>query len=272
MRGLWFGIAALSAVAGLAPVAAQYREGTPEVLAPRPRAVDPVVRDAAISAAAYAAAGSPRIVVFWNRELTDRLSNDYDAVVLSRSAASGEATASISRNGRHASRTADSSFGSETRVGRREVTDDRRDAWLGEDAEWQFLDGFQERLQGAGLRLVDRQVAMRALAASPDNPGDKQAVEMQGIARLSDLMMTIVQTPATGTPLGVRFKVTVSDIHDGSILATVISDGSGPPPAPGRFVAGTNGFERERSREVDATVAGTNVARALLARLAARWQ
>lgn len=272
MRNLSISVAVLAALAGASPAASQYREGTPEVLAPPPRAADPVAMDATISAAAYAAAGSPRIVVFWNRELTDRLTNDYDAVVLSRSSASGDATASVSRNGRFARRTADASFDSETRIGRREVTDDRRDAWLAEDSEWEFLDGFQERLQSAGLRLVDRQIAMRALAASPDNPGDKQAVEMQGMSRLSDLMMSIVQTPAADTPLGVRFKVTVSDVHDGSILATVVSDGSGPPPPPGRFVAGENGFERERAPEIDARMAGANTARTLLARLAARWR
>lgn len=254
------------------PVGAQYREGTPEVLRPAPRPADPRAELERRSAAEYAEAGSPRIVVFWNRELSDRIANDYDEVTLEYGEEATGASAAVSRNGRYAEGARVTAYERETRTGRREVSDDRRDSLLDEDSEWQFLEGFQERLQSAGVRLVDRSLAMRAVAAAEGGPTDKQIAEMQGIARLADMMMTLTQTTAPETPLGVRFKITVTDLQDGQIVTTMVADGNGPPRGPRRFVAGANGFEREQAPMLDAAQAGANLASELLARLAGKWQ
>jgi hypothetical protein len=237
---------------------AQYREGTPEVLRPPPPA--PNMRGAleAKSADDYRRAGSPRIVVFWNRELGDRIANDYDGVIMER----GEATAGAGY----------ATVDREVRVGRREVENDRRDSLMPEDAEWEFLEGFQSRLQSNGIVLVDRALAMRALAAADGAPGDKQTVEMRGIAKLADLMMTVTQTEAPDAPLGIRFKVTVTNLKDGRMITTLVADGNGPPRGPGRFVAGANGFEREQAPGVGPGRAGANLASDLLVRLAGKWR
>lgn len=267
---------ALAAGALATPAAAQtgpgFRPGTPPVLSPPPRAADPRMFDEARSAAEYRRAGSPRIVVFWNRELSDRIANDYDTVMLERGEATSGAASAVSRNGRYAEGAQVSAYERETRVGRREVTDDSRGSLLGEDREWTFLEAFQGRLQSAGVRLVDRSLATRTMAASMGGPSDKQSAEMSGIARLADLMLAIVQTPAADAPLGVRFKVTVTDLRDGTILTTLVDDGEGRAAGPGRFVAGASGFERESAQAVDAGRAGSNLASALLARLSGSWR
>ncbi|MCT2559367.1 hypothetical protein N0B51_10290 [Tsuneonella sp. YG55] len=272
-------IARLAIAAGVlsltAPAAAQagpgFRSGTPPVLTPPPRAVDTRGFDEARSAAEYRRVGSPRIVVFWNRELSDRIANDYDAVMLERGEAASGAASAVSRNGRYAEGAQVSAYERETRIGKREVTDDSRGSLLDEDEEWSFLEAFQGRLQSAGVRLVDRNLAMRSIAAQPGGPLDKQSAEMSGITRLADLMLAIVQTPADGTPLGVRFKVTVTDLRTGTILATLVDDGDSRAIVPGRFVAGATGFEREHAAGVDAGRAGSNLASTLLARMAGAW-
>ncbi len=259
-----------------APAAAQvgpgFRSGTPPVLTPPPRQADSRVLDEAQSAAEYRRAGSPRVVVFWNRELSDRIANDYDTVMLERGESASGAASAVSRNGRYAEGAQVSAYERETRIGKREVTDDSRASLLGEDREWTFLEAFQGRLQSAGVRLVDRSLAMRSIAAQPGGPYDKQTAEMGGIARFADLMLAIVQTPADDAPLGVRFKVTVTDLRDGTILTTLVDDGESRMAGPGRFVAGATGFERERAAGIDAGRAGSNLASTLLARLAGGWR
>ncbi|MBI1404012.1 MAG: hypothetical protein GC147_12465 [Porphyrobacter sp.] len=255
-----------------APAAAQYREGTPEVLAPPARAPDMRAAQETRSADDYRRAGSPRIVVFWNRELSDRIANDYDTVLTDRSETGEGTAAAVSRNGRYAEGARVTSSEREIRMGRREVEDDRRGSLLEEDREWLLLESFQNRLQSLGLVLVDRALAMRAAAAAEGGPTDKQTAEMRGIAGLADLMMTLTQTGAPDAPLGVRFKITVTDLKTGQIVTTVVADGEGPPRGPGRFVAGANGFEREAPPPLDAAQAGANLASDLLIRLAGRWR
>lgn len=251
----------LCALAALTPplhAQVQYREGTPAVLKPAPPPPNLRAAQETKSAEDYRRAGAPRIVVFWNRELTDRIANDYDAVVRD----SAEATVAPGV----------ATFDREVRVGRREVENDRRAGLLPEDAEWEFLEGFQTRLQANGLVLVDRALAMRALAAADGAPSDKQTVEMRGIAKLADLMMTVTQTPAPDAPLGVRFKVTVTNLKDGRMVTTLVADGEGARPGPGRFVAGANGFEREQAPAVGPGRAGANLASDLMVRLVGKWR
>jgi hypothetical protein len=266
---VWAG-AFCAAAALAAPAAAQYREGTPTVLTPAPRGPDMRATQETRSADDYRRAGSPRIVVFWNRELSDRIANDYDSVLTDRSETAEGAAASVSRNGRYAEGARVTTTDREIRLGRREVDDDRRGALLDEDREWQLLEAFQGRLQSMGLVLVDRALAMRAVAAAEGGPSDKQTAEMRGIAGLADLMMTLTQTPSPDAPLGIRFKITVTNLKDGRIIATLVADGDGPPAGPGRFVAGANGFEREQPPALDEAQAGANLASDLLIRLAGR--
>ncbi len=261
------------AVAALAsPAAAQYREGLPPVMAPPPPRIDPSAFGEGQSVGDYRRAGSPRLVVFWNRELSDRTSAGMDTVITEHGESAEGAAAAVSRSGRYSEGARVAAYEKETRIGLREAPGDARSSLMSEEAEWRFMEAFQGRLMSAGIRLVDRPVAMRAIAASQDGPSDRQKAEMAGIARMADLMLAIVQAPAPDTPLGIRFKVAVTDLRDGTILATFVDDGNGPTRGPGRFVAGANGFERERAPSVEVESAGANLASALLARLAGRWR
>ncbi|WP_296717386.1 hypothetical protein [Erythrobacter sp.] len=270
MIAVWAGAFFAVAASG-APAAAQYREGTPEVLAAPARAPNMRAAQETRSADDYRRAGSPRIVVFWNRELSDRIANDYDTVLTDRGETAVDTAAEVSRNGRYAEGALVTTRDREVRLGRREVEDDRRDSLLDESREWELLEAFQSRLQSNGLVLVDRSLAVRAIAAAEGGPADKQTAEMRGIAGLADLMMTLTQTGAPDAPLGIRFKITVTDLDSGQIVTTLVAEGEGPPRGPGRFVAGANGFEREQPPALDAAQAGANLASDLMMRLAGKW-
>jgi len=251
--------------------AAQYREDAPEVITPPPPAPDRRLEELRASRAAYQTAGAPRIVVFLNRQLSDRLENDYDSVVIRGSTASLDAESVVSNNGRVREGAALAENSTQVRRGRREVTDDTRAATLSEADEWRFLDAFDGQLQRAGINLVDRNTAMRRVAAETGASRDKQTVEMEGIAKHADLMMTVLQTPDPSAPLGVLFRISVVDLETGIVRTSLTSDGSGPRPGPGRFVAGANGFEREAPRGFGITGAGANVAIDTIRQMANRW-
>jgi len=270
MRGIeWLVVPLVCGIS--APAAAQYREGTPEVVAPPPARIDTTGAELARARAAYNAAGSPRVVVFWNRELSDRIANDYDQVVIESGTSETGVAAGVSRNRRYAAGARVSNFETETRQGRREVEDDRRDGVLSEREEWQFLDAFENRLRAIGLVLVDRNLAMRKLAAEEGAFSDKQTVEMRGIADLSDVMLTVLQTPDPDAPVGVLFRITATRLSDGVVVATVTGDGAGRPTGPARFVAGADGFERARPAAVGVEDVGRNLAQSVLVAMSAAW-
>lgn len=254
-----------------APLAAQYREGTPEVIAPPPARFDSTTSDLARARAAYNAAGSPRVVVFWNRELSDRVANDYDEVLIESGTMQTGIATGVSRNRRYAAGSKVSNFETVSRQGRREVEDDRRDGVLSEKEEWQFLQAFENRLRAIGLVMVSREVAMRKLAAEAGGSSDKQSMEMQGIADFSDVMLTVLQTPDPAAPVGVLFRVTATRLSDGVVIASVTGGGERKQTGPGRFVAGADGFERARPSAVGIEDVGENLAMSVLVAMSSAW-
>lgn len=262
-------LAAIPLAGALAPglAAAQFRSDVPEVLAPPPPAFDSREVQLDMSRQAYRRAGAPRIVVFWNRQLSDRTSNAQDLVVLK----DGETTRGRGYSERHEGMAEVTTHSSETRIGQRDASDEARRSRFGEEEEWRFLEGFDGQLQKAGLRIVDRNLAMRAVAATEGASIDRQSAEMKGIAQYADLMMTVLETSDPQAPLGVLFKITVTDLRSGVVLLSLLSDGRGQPNGSGRFVAGAHGFERERDGEVTIPGAGANIAFETVMRMADRW-
>jgi len=270
MRALSF-LIALAFCGSALPAAAQYRESTPDVAAPPPARFDPREMELARARAAYNAAGTPRVVVFWNRELSDRISNDCDQVTIDRGTNEVGIATGVSRNRRFAAGAQVSSYEAETRQGRREVESDEREGVLSESQEWRFLDAFENRLRTIGLAMVDRKLAMRKLAATQAADADKQTIEMLGIADLCDVVLTVLQTPDPDAPVGVLFRITATRLSDGVTIATITGGGEGRSMGPGRFVAGADGFERVRPAAVGVEDAGRNLAQSVLVALSGAW-
>lgn len=254
---------------------AQYRDGMPEVLPQAARASsDTAVADAEAFRAAYRRAGSPRMVVYWNRGLGDALTTQYDHVQQATHVAQAGAVAQLSDDGRTLTQDAGVASVTTLRSGERRIDDNGSRQLLPERSDWPLMTAFNSRLQGAGATLVDRTVAMRAQAAgeSAEQRKDTQTLELKALQDKADLLVEVLQTHDASAPFGVRFRVEVKRVATGELLASLVSDGSAPKRAPGRFVAGGNGYVREAAPEQTIDEAGTVVANATMAALTRRWQ
>jgi hypothetical protein len=256
--------------------AAQYRQGTPPVLAPAP-AADPAAtaaQDANAFRAAYAKAGSPRITVYWNRQLSDSLATRYDQVQQAAVQTSSASVVQASPSGNTVAGAQQSTTVATLREGERALPDgNAQRVLLSEGSEWPIASAFNARLQQAGVRLVDRTMALRAQAAgeSAESRRDLQAMEIKSLQGKSELLAEVLQAADPRAPFGVIFRVEIKDVASGELLASVVSEGKPPARGPGRFVAGANGFVREAAPEPSLADIGAVIADATLRALAARW-
>ncbi|ATE64513.1 hypothetical protein [Rhizorhabdus dicambivorans] len=255
-------------------LAQQYRENMPEVLRappPPPGAAQMGAATAGAFRAAYARRKSPRMVIFWNRQLTDSLSTSYE-----------EWSRFTLVDGRAVDKTYydDGSVvtgarvvDAELRSGRAAATaDGARATGLPERADWRAAQGFNRALLAGGARLIDRTLIMRSTALQKGvDRGDTQAVEMSALMGKADLLVEVLQTPDPGAPSGYTFRVDVKDIRSGTLLATVVTQGVPPSGGPGRFVAGPNGYERERPLPPTIDQVGARVASEIMQALVANW-
>lgn len=259
------------------PAAAQYRDGTPPVLAPAPKH-DPqaAMADDTVFRAAYAKAGNPRVTVFWNRQLTDTLSTQYDQVQQATVQTSAARVTEISPSGRAVGTVQQSAAIATVREGERALPDGNASvrSLMSERSEWPIASAFNARLQRAGVRLVDRTMALRAQAAGTRNEQrrDVQAMEIDALQGKSELLAEVLQTADARSPFGVIFRVDVKDVKTGALVASVVSDGKPPAKGPGRYVAGRGGFVREAAPEPTLDDIGEVVAHATLQALTAHWR
>jgi len=269
-------LGATLAVALLAVSAAaqEYRQGMPEVLsAPPPPAGAGQVNAASASAfrSAYARHKSPRMVIFWNRQLTDSLSTSYED--WSRYTLEEGRTVDRTRYDDGSTTVAGRSLEAEYRSGRTATAaDGARSAGLAERADWRAAQGFNRTMLSGGARLIDRTLIVRstALAKGVDR-SDAQSVEMSALIGKADLLVEVLQTPDDGAPSGFTFKVDVKDIRSGTLLATVVTQGNPPSAGPGRFVAGANGYQRARPLPPSIDQVGARVATEVMQALIANW-
>lgn len=271
--GLTAGI--LLALLGPRDASAQYRQGMPEVL-PQPAHAsgDTSAADAEAFRAAYRKAGSPRMVVYWNRDLSDAVTTQYDHVQQATHVAGAAAVAQLSNDGRTLTQDAGVASVTTLRSGERRIDDNGARQLLPENSDWPLMTAFNARLQGAGAQLVDRTVALRAHAAdqSDEQRKDTQTLELKALQGKADVLVEVLQTHDASAPFGVMFRVEVKRVATGELLASLVSNGKAPKPAPGRFVAGGKGYVREAAPEQTIAQAGDVVANATMTALTRRWQ
>ncbi len=123
-----------------------------------------------------------------------------------------------------------------------------------------------------GARLIDRNLIMRATALRSADKGDGQSIEMSALEGKADLLVEVMQTYDPGAPTGYTFRVDVKDIRSGTLLANVVTQGMVGPGAPGRFVAGPNGYERERPKPPTVDQVGARVAAEVMQALLSNWR
>jgi len=264
-------LALLAALGGVTPAAAQYRAGVPDVLIPAPEPGSTLAAAARRFRAGYSKHGSPRIILFWNRVLSDEVQSQYadrvSAVSTSRAGAV-EGPVGYAAYGSAAGRV-DTLDASTTRE---RVREGQRDS-MAESDDWKVENAFNRAFIGNGARFVDRSVAMRVtahgrkLGATPN----LQDIETGALVGKADLMMEVLQTPDPDSPVGYSFRAQVKDVRSGRILANAVSNGSAIAHGPGPMVATSRGFERAAPAAVTLEDVGEALAAEVMGALSARW-
>lgn len=251
---------ALAAVAACALFpAAAWAQGVPAYEPPAP--VAPPVRDGQVMdkakhanastfgeqsatvagfADSYRRNGKPRLALYWNRQLSEALSDWYsDVRVLngsqSNSAMSGDFTLNQSGNSQN------------TMELQRRVQDPRR-GMLSESFEWEFQEAFLAPFLEAGATIVDRGAMMRFTAADTPAASDK-TVEVRGLQGKADYLLEILVAPNWKSSTGYELRTRILDVKTGAIVAMVNSKSLKEWNPEKRVVATDKGFVDPKDAE-----------------------
>ncbi len=195
----------------------------------------------------YRRAGAPKILFFWNRELTDDSSSRYRTVNRSVSAVA-------SRPGLAVGATESTQEDELTTGGKYTALHPEDSA----DLESSFLNAFL----GTGANILDRRALMRKASTRQDkgDRSDQQFMESQALEQGVDYLVEILPDHADDSETGFVFTIKITHLPSSSVK-TQFRTTALPTAGPARLVAGSGGFERKQ----DTRRTPENVARALAA-------
>lgn len=229
------------------------REGDRPVIEPpqRPQAAPPrdIVPD---FAQAYRKAGFPKIVLLWNRSISDQNQlATMEKKVTRESGTSGRNRSEKSTSDGAGALTLadeDSRFDrtkTQTRMNVA-IAEPSRRIGLEERHAVMVERAFVAEMNRAGVSFVDRALAMRATAATKHRAGgDQQLIETDAIYGFAELLMEVVWIEDKDAPAGYAFDVRTKNLKTGQEVGSLYSRGIGwrPPRGDGGWVAGKDGFE-----------------------------
>jgi hypothetical protein len=253
-----------------------YRQGVPGVIVlPRPQRPQPPPESS--FAAAYRRAGFPRLVLFFNRDLSDAASGD--TVLRSREELTSEGTSSrrereqlisppssppLAQGGlRQAAERAGSSSAEPRETQPDIVTQERLQASravevsvqrssagsratpLDEASQWLFETAFSSRMTEERVSIVDRASAIRIAAASATTL-DPQRLEIAAVRSHADIVVLVRATAfESGSEARRLYRLTAIDSRNGLILSDDVlvppaaTDGPTAASATGSMAAST---------------------------------
>lgn len=235
--------AALPAVAqertGLPAVGADatYRDGLPRVEARKPEA-DPDAdqnRTLADFRAWNKAKGRPRLLLFWDRQLSDDTTTRYrDRAkgVVATAVEPGVAVTAYDRV-RETERTTGGTVGDLH----------PRDSSI-------YESGYVSAFLRAGANIVDRNALMRKVSTkrAADDRSDQQFIESLALEQGVEYLVEVVPE-YSGAETGYTFTVKVTHLPTSSLRAQFQTDAQ-PASGPERLVARPGGFRRERDSRI----------------------
>lgn len=183
----------------------------------------------------YAAKGTPRIAVFFNRALSDDVrewrSNARLSVTRERTKVQEEAgketkqTATVGGAAVAIEQPAD--------AGARPSPDEQ---WM-----WAFEDGFIQPLLDAKVKVVDRATIVRLAAAKEGRRTDvpsvaPKTIEVNALKDSADLFVEILVSRSPSSLYGYEFKASAKEVKTGQIVANVTSLRWRPEDRRGRIV------------------------------------
>lgn len=191
--------------------------------------------------AAYAAQQSPRVIVYFNRELSADVREWVSAERVAIEAESRER-----RSGPDGDSRTDRRGGAA--VSRQYATPDGGRVGPGELWMWEFEQAVSDMLLDARVTLVDRALAMRRQGAEADsvigNPGSARALEMEALASHADLLVEVWVARSSDSPIGYEFRAQAKEIATGRLVTMVTTWGEGlATGAPRQVVASSSGYQ-----------------------------
>lgn len=235
-----------------------YRPGMPETLE-RPVQTDPHPASVDRFRKVYAAKSRPRIMVLWNREVTDELGSAYRNRETEETTKFTEHTESSKSFSGHTDAGFEStglteSAGSETTTrnkvqGRERMDSARRDSGMAEGTAWELQGAYAATMKEAGVRLIDRNLAIRKNATERQaGAGDIQGAETRAMSQSADIVVEILAVADPGAATGRVFRVNALDTRASRQLVSFTSSGLPASSTQSTFVAVKGGFEK-RYRE-----------------------
>jgi hypothetical protein len=185
----------------------------------------------------YAKAGRPRIALFWNRDLSDRLANDQREALRVQGSTYGDGFSLAATRGTETDR------------------EPARRTSLTERDLWQVETEFTRRLLDAGVVLIDRATIMR-LTAGSGSTANAQAIEMAALVGKADLFLEVLLTADPSAPLGWGFRSNLKDVKSGRVVGSqyLAAMPELPPPAAASYRARPGGYERVEAEPAKVTV------------------
>jgi hypothetical protein len=258
-----------------------YRLNTPPVLQPKilPDQNKQVTKK---FSALYKRKGSPRMVVLWDRQYSDKTATNWQEQervdVLKESSNSGNNLTTSESGGKSTlSETSyDDAESSKVSIVSGKIrqnltpTEDRRT--LNESSTWQLESAFSTTLSEAGVRLIDRDVLLRnkSLGINSKTP-NLQALETQALQNAASILIQVLVTADDTSATGLLFNIKVKNIKTGQMLASVTSDGSSQQQTEGSYQATSTGFEKVAPPAPTLGEGGRNLATQMMQALENSW-
>ncbi|MBI5163769.1 MAG: hypothetical protein HY985_07685 [Magnetospirillum sp.] len=243
---------------------------------------------AAQFAAAYAAKGKPRLAFFWNRALSDTLSDWYaDTRVTQRTESGSKLGGDI---------TLDTQGNAQTSMQVEQRVKDRNRQDTTETFEWEFQDGFLGPFLDIGATVVDRAAIVR-LTGADMTTDNARTVEVRALQGKADYLAEVLISRNERSRTGYELRARVLDVRTGAIVGYVNSKGlkewssenkqwlAGPdgfteddpegemfgPVGDDHYTADGSGFHRKRKPPKPKAV-GQSMAYNLMAALTRQWK
>lgn len=210
---------------------------------------------------ALARAKNPRIALFWNRALSDRVATEYDSITAGRAAAQVTSAPGVANL--------------DVAAARVEATRANRDAdraALTESEEFRLEGAFKEALLKSGMTLVDRNMVLReaGLDAGDDKP-NVQKLEMQALRKRADYLLEVLTSVDASHTDVTQFRVSLKDLRTGTSVIEFATEAR-LPEAEAKWVGTNRGFVKQSSAEPQkAEDRGRQLGRELADRIARTW-
>jgi len=243
-------------------------------LAPKPR-FETARMGANKFASAYIRAKSPRIAIYFNRSLSDQVTEWASTRrAVDQIQYEGRAKNPLSVDGKKILSGTSETKGMVTRtreeqeaVGSMGMRDDPAERWA-----WEFEDAIVNRFLDQNVNVVDRALMFR-LMANKSAPFSTISNETSALQNYADVLIEVLVTNSGRSLIGYDFRATAKSIKQQTILASTFFDGTNNTNiVTERYTANQDGYRKVKEQaplQIDDVA--EQLSQKLMSALAKRW-